>query len=78
MKTSCGSCRVCGTAVCALNQVKALEMSLIGPECFDFKFYKDKNPDLPPFPAPALWEHFVVNGQFEVCTLTVCFPAHRR
>ena len=47
-------------------------MSLIGPECFDFKFYKDKNPDLPPFPAPALWEHFVVNGQFEVCTHVVC------
>ena len=53
-------------------QVKALEMSLIGPKCFDFGFYKAHNADLPAlFPAPALWEHFISDGQFEVLTRTL-------
>ncbi|KDD73356.1 hypothetical protein H632_c2260p0, partial [Helicosporidium sp. ATCC 50920] len=50
-----------------LRQGKVASMRRRGPACFDFEFYKARNPDLPSPPwGPAhLWEHFVEHGQHE-------------
>ena len=45
---------------------KAIALFIRGPDCFDFSFYRSKNPDLVALvDTDALWEHFVIEGQFE-------------
>lgn len=50
-----------------LRRVKVLGMRERGPACFDFDFYKLRNPDLPipPWTAAHMWDHFVDFGQHE-------------
>lgn len=51
----------------ALRRAKIAGMRERGPACFDFDYYKLRNPDLPvpPWTASHLWEHFVMYGQHE-------------
>jgi hypothetical protein len=44
---------------------KMLAMQALGPECFDWAFYLEKNRDLVEFPTSMLFQHFAYNGQFE-------------
>ena len=48
-----------------LREVKVLGMRARGDTCFDYDFYRERNPDLPAWGMKQLWEHFVKNGQHE-------------
>jgi len=48
-----------------LQEVKVLGMRAKGDGCFDYDFYRERNPDLPAWGMKQLWEHFVKNGQHE-------------
>lgn len=46
---------------------KLVTMNSRGPECFDFEYYVQQNPDLKRMKGDdmALWEHFLLLGQFQ-------------
>lgn len=48
-----------------LRNMKILNMRARGSACFDFDFYRSKNPDLPVWGHETMWEHFVTSGQHE-------------
>lgn len=48
-----------------LRNMKVLNMRARGSACFDFDFYRAKNPDLPVWGHETMWEHFVTSGQHE-------------
>lgn len=48
-----------------LREVKIIGMRAKGDACFDYEFYKVRNPDLPKWAHSQIWEHFVKNGQHE-------------
>ena len=36
-----------------------------GPECFDWPYYKKKNPDVANLPQHSMWRHFLTRGAVE-------------
>ena len=44
---------------------KMLSLQAVGPACFDYAFYLQKNKDLSVLPQDLLFAHFIFNGQFE-------------
>ena len=46
---------------------KLVTMNTRGPECFDFEYYVQRNPELARMQGDdmALWEHFLLLGQFQ-------------
>lgn len=48
-----------------LKRERSMAMALRGAGCFDVAYYKEINADLPKMDDRQLWEHFVIEGQFE-------------
>mmetsp|Transcript_669 Transcript_669/g.1942 ORF Transcript_669/g.1942 Transcript_669/m.1942 type:complete len:501 (-) Transcript_669:495-1997(-) len=49
----------------AMKKLKAMAMAVRGARCFDVPFYLENNPALPKMDDRRMWEHFVIEGQFE-------------
>jgi hypothetical protein len=50
------------------NQVRAEDIIVAqhkGQECFDWEYYKLKNPDVAMLPQTTMWRHFLTRGAVE-------------
>lgn len=50
------------------DQIKAEDMVVAeykGQRCFDWEYYKKKNPDIASLPQNRIWKHFLTRGAVE-------------